>query len=407
MQKSKILESCDKVGNTTDIEEKVEMASNQADETLQETYHILAFVKEHTSAFVAILSGMVAVAAFVLNLVAYVYQRIRLNPWHISGDVIEFWGNRQFLLPFILELIYAVLLYVVPVMLARSFIYYHRLIGTLKYGNAWIKSLQAKQKQAHKEAKGIKKTLKKIKVKSVKESSVRLQRIEASLENAKKELRTIKRTLWLTRGLAILYIGIICLLVALLFIPVIILMIGITGEINWKVLSLFWGIAAIWIVIAAKNKAKQMDKVCTPKAVRQNIKEIVSGNDVHQRLSDRTKVMHEKSKEKTAVIKALNDETIKELGIKALIAMVATMLFFCTSVTDTAYKQTEFWIYSDSTNTYAVAYQDADHCVLKRASIDDGEIIIHTGEQLVVSGTVATSQRIFDKVTFEEVTSQK
>lgn len=390
------------MGNTTDIEEKTEITLAQADEKPQETYHVLEFIKAHTSTFVAILSGVVAVAAFVLNLVAYVYQRIRLNPWHISGDVVEFWGNRQFLLPFVLELTYAVLLYAVPVMLARSFVYYYRLIGTLKYGNAWIKSAQAEQRSAHREAKDTKKTLKKIKAKSTKELSVRLQGIEASLKKAKKELRTTRRSLWLTRGLAILYIGIMCFLVALLFIPVIILMIGITGETSWKALLLLWGIAAIWVVIAARNKAKQMDKDCAPKAVRQDIKEIMSSNDVRQRLSDRRKDMHKKTKEQTAVIKVLNDETLKELGTRALVAMAAMMLVLCMSAKDTPYKQKECWIYSDSGYTYAVAYQDSNHCVLKQATLNGDEIIIHTGEQLVVSGTVATSKKTFNKVTFEE-----
>lgn len=390
------------MGNTTKIEEKTETALGQVDEAPRETYHVLKFIQDHTSTFLAILSGTVAAAAFVLNLVAYVYQRIRLNPWNIAGDVIEFWGNRQFLLMFALELTYILLAYAIPVMLSRSFVYYHRLIATLGYWRAWIKSAKADQREIQKWIKDTRKAAKKGKAELGKKRSARLQEVEASVEEIKKELRTAKKDYWLTRGLAFLYIGFICLLTALMFIPVVILMTGIAGEIDWKVLLLFWGVSAALVVFFAKVKAKQMDKDCSLKAVRRDIKETVGEDDACQKLRDKMREMHKKSKERTATIRAFDDGTVREWGAKSLLAMVCMTLTLCVSAKDAAYKQKDFWIYTDAAQTYVVAYQDEGHCVLKQATLNGNEIIIHTGEQLVVSGAVATSQKTYDKVTFEE-----
>lgn len=198
------------------------------------------------------------------------------------------------------------------------------------------------------------------------------------------------------------HIGFICLLTVLMFIPVGILLTGIAGEIDWKVLLLFWSVSAVLVVFFAKVKAKQMDKDCVLKAVRRDIKETAGEDDARQKLRDKMKKMHRKSKERTATIRAFDDGTIREWGTKSLLAMVCMMLTLCVFAKDTAYKQKDFWIYTDAAQTYVVAYQDGGHCVLKQATLNGDEIIIHTGEQLVVSGTVATSQKAFDKVTFEE-----
>lgn len=168
------------------------------------------------------------------------------------------------------------------------------------------------------------------------------------------------------------------------------------------IILLLWAFAAFAVVIAARVKAKQMDKDCALKAVRRDTKEIMGSDDARQRLRDKMKEMLEKTREHTTGIEALTDKTIKEFGIKTLIGTGVMLVLLCIPVTDTAYKQKEFWIYSDSNYTYAVAYQDGNHCVLKQATLNGDEIIIHTGEQLVVSGNVATSQKTFDKVTFEE-----
>lgn len=187
-----------------------------------------------------------------------------------------------------------------------------------------------------------------------------------------------------------------------MFIPILILMLGVTGEIDWEVLLFLWGCAALSVVIFSRLTAKQKDKEYAPKAIRQNIREALDDNDVGERLRDKIEETFEKLKERAAVIKAFSDETIKKLGVQTLITMVAIILTICITGKDTAYHQKEFWIYSDSSHTYAVAYQDSNHCVLKQATLNGNEIVIHTREQLVVSGTIATSQKTFDKVTFEE-----
>ena len=390
------------MGNTTDIEEKAVTELEQADVIPQETYHVLTFIKAHTSTFLAILSGVVTVAAFLLNLIAYVYQRIKLNPWHIDGDVIEFWGNQQFILSFSLELVYILLIYAVPLMLSRSFIYYYRLMAIFKYWKAWIRNAKAEQRKMRKEIRATQKELKKCSSEATKGLFERLQKIEMSLAKLKKELSEEMKNSWMMRGLALVYIGTICFLAALMFIPVVVLMTGITGEIDWKTLLLFWGVAALLSVIGAQVKAKQLNEDCRLKVVRRDVKKIMNGDEAYQKLQNKAKEMRKKLKEHTPTIRVFDDGTLKEWGCRSLLAMGMMMLFLCTSAMNMAYEQKDFWIYTDAAQTYAVAYQDGNHCVLKQATLNGNEIIIHTGEQLVVSGTVATSQKAFDKVTFEK-----
>lgn len=352
--------------NIVETKENVETTLDQADETPQETYHVLEFIKEHTSSFLAILSGIVAVAAFVLNLAAYVYQRAKLNPWNISGEVIEFWGNRQFLLTFALELAYISLVYAVPIMLSRFFVRYYRLTATLRYWKARIKAYRKIHKQAHRDIKALKKRLTKFETEENEELSVQIQKVETSLAEIKRGLSKERKNCWLACGLTLACIGIICFFSMLLFVPVIILMSGVTGEISWRVLLAFWGSATLLVVLPAQIRAKQMDKEYAPKAVRQSIKEILSSNDASQRLRQKMKEAFEKAKERMTVIKTLTDNTIKEFGFKTLLGTCIMMLFLCVSATDITYKQKDFWIYSDSAQTYVVAYQDGSHCVLSR-----------------------------------------
>lgn len=386
--------------NTTDIEEKTEMALAQADEKPQETYHVLEFVEKHTSAFIAILSGMVAVAAFVLNLVAYVYQRIRLNPWHIGGEVIDYWGSGQVYVALIVDVAYFVLICALSVALACSFVNYYRARAAWQYTQGQSKLMS---ETVHK----MQSEMKVYVAECAKDDATEKELLTTTVSGVNARLKDMNKRLARARRNMLLRIGLISLLIVLLAVPVIFLMLGTTGEVEPRIGVLTWGITALSIVLSAMTQAKQLDNTCAPRTVCSNIKSITQNSDIAFKELDKKGDEAVRKRKQSTVRLALSDRAVKENVGRALLSTLLMISIFLMTAGGSAYQQKEFWIYSDAINTYAVAYQDSNHCVLKQATLNGDEIIIHTGEQLVVSGTVATSQRTFNKVTFEDVTTPK
>lgn len=381
--------------NTLEIKENVETTSDQADKTSQETYHVLEFIKEHASAFVAILSGIVAIAAFALNLAAYVYQQIRLNPWHIGGDVIDYWGNRQIYLVLVISAVYFIFAYGIPLILAHSLVNYYRTRAIFQYA-------KKQNEQAKKVLQDVQKEIKSYQSLHTEEGNEAAERFQQSANELDKALEQTRKIRSRIQRYAVLRIGLILIFMPLTIFPIIAIQLGITGLIEWKTLLVLSVIAFFTIILAANTAAKQLDNASMPKAVRKNIEKIIRNSDEAYIFLGNAGDEAAKKLEQATFKQALNDRAIAETCVKMFLSTTAMVLVFFLLARNDTYKQKDFWIYSDEAQTYVVAYQDSGHCVLKQATLNGDEIIVHTREQLVVSGTVATSQKTFDKVTFEE-----
>ncbi len=361
---------------------------SSANTDTKESYHILTFAKEHPASFVAILSSAVAAAAFIMNLLTFIYQLLRLRPWHVSGQFISDGGGRQIFFQFALVLIYYAFVNGIPLLLSCSFVRYYRFGAKLRYRQEWYRLV----KQMYREFKTYKATL----------SKEELHSTEAALAKIRKSGGKLRRNMWSTRGFLLLNMGAICFFAALMFFPITLLIAGITGEVDWRVISALWGATAVLIVFSAKSEAKGMDCGYAPRTVRRNVRDLAKSNDAMDQLESAAETAGEEAGKSVPIASMLHDKAIKEAGLKILLSVAIMTTFLFLTATDTTYKQKEFWMYLDSGYVYAVAYQDIDHCILKRATVDGDTIIIHTGEQLVINGTVSTYRQDFEHVSFED-----
>ena len=359
-------------------------------------YSIYNYFKNHPAFLVTCVSAFVAVVSFLLNFAASQYTSSFLRYWMIDTAYAKE-TSTELLYSCLFSLTYMFVIVVVHKIMsstARTYGFYYRILSALKWH----------YKDAKKDLRGIKKTIRKHK-KTLK-SLIKLpgedkNQLIGEIEKRKQEykalaisvddLATLKRKcmLWLVGNVIITAF---LMYVFLLF--VVYLMVSQNIENPGASPAIVTGILVgvfLFLSIAPTHKKSKVRKAQKSEFSTKRLEEEIQHADQYH--FPIIEIIN------GSIKSFLSNKSIRQMFFAVIVLIGLFVTTYSTAGKEAAQKIQDFPIYIDETGTYAVVYNNGDTLVLKGAHIEDTQIVINVRQQKVVP----SSDISYEIHTFETV----
>lgn len=379
---------------STEEMEKTEMLLADNTPGAHDTYRIFTYLEQHHTLLIACISALVAIISALINIVAYIYQKISLHGWNIDFRIINFSVKGQLYYYVLFSLVYIVSIPLFSSLIQKIFTRYIRHSACVTYCKHTRKKLKAKFASQVRQFAKIERHLKKMThVQSLESFRENEEEVKVLIKTMRRDIRKLRRIIAkdMLSGL---------LAAIILYLPIMFAYQITTTDSTWAVVFMSWLLCSGIIMCTSYIWARLVNKDIAPK----KIKEVIDNSwpmDAEELDKLKAKIFE------AITVHAPPWTTKQTLSDQSLYRIAGNLfsVFFTLFVTITlmglihSVWQTEYWIYTDKSQQYVVAYQDETRCILKEAEIDGNYLIINISRQKVVnSDNILLVSRKFSKV---------
>ena len=345
----------------------------------KDAYSIINYLKEHHSLMIAIVSAVVAVFSFVINIVNYLNVNTYLRFWDVEISQITFNSSNQIYSVFTAFFFQVIILFVTW-FISNTYVSYSKRQQTFMYIKRKQKTISKSIKESYKELSSSEKQV--LALKSTSDSMEEINEIEKNLENIRKEIannkQEVKKVKKEIRRHRKQDIG----------------MLVISNVISF--LIIFWGCNILFTTLIYYDNAIRYSLLFSIAYVGVNalIYEGIYYFRARQEVkmwiaSDREEIVHRHLPIEKVIFGewklAISNESFKSTIMQLIIITIIFMFSFSYAGYSKAKEQKEFQYVTSGAETYVVIYNNGTDIVTKKASIDADNITIDLSVQKTVS----------------------
>ena len=385
------------------IQELEKDKSLVVNDTLElDTYRIFTYLEQHHPLLIACISALMAIASASINAVAYVYQKVTLYGWNIDYRLINFSTKGQLYYYVLFSLVYYISILLFSSLIQKIFTRYIRSLACVTYYKRRLKKCKAQLGSVSKTFATLERSHKRksyIHIPSEDDNET-LESIRKQIKDLKGQIKSARQDIRKTHRSIAKNMLLGLLAAAILLLPIMFAYQITTSNITWAMLLVSWLLCSGITMCISYIRVRRANKDIAPKKIKEVINRSWPENTEElDRLSEKIFGTTTAQIPPRTIKQTLSDQSLYRIAENLFSVFFALFLTITLMGLTNSVGKTEYWIYTDESQQYVVAYQDETHCILKEAEIDGNQLIVNTSRQKIVSSdNILLMSRKFSKV---------